>query len=230
MSHCDTRTQPHDGTQFTASAMHVPASVGAVAAEEEDQTRGVGSTPRVRSTSPALTAWIFDDKEAEKQGIASQLGCHVQRVFETFRMTSQSVLDETCSLMQQLRPKVIWCSLFRSGTPRGNRRDRQAMRALRRILLLACTLSCLVVVESSATNPAWQMEEMVELVQSSQWNNVWQKWCCMDVRHPNTGKYSSRLSRVLTTSSAMQDASVCSCDRKTGRLNDANEDSRTRTS
>ena len=106
------------------SGLHAPPAVKASFS---------GPALQVDPSDQGPSVWIFEDKEAEKQGIADQLGCKVQRVMDTFRLTNQSVLDETCTLLQQMRPNLIWCSLFRSGTHRGNRRDKLAMRALRRV-------------------------------------------------------------------------------------------------
>ena len=151
MLHGDTRTRKLDEeTRKTGS--FPPRSQGLHASPAVEASFS-GPALQVSPPEQGHTAWIFDDKEAEKQGIVTQLGGQVQRVFDTFRLANQAVLDETCKLLQHFRPSLIWCSLFRCGAPRGNRRDKQAMRALRRVLLLACTLSCVVVVESSATIP-----------------------------------------------------------------------------
>ena len=73
---------------------------------DDTRTNATFSGPAVQVNSPVqgFKAWIFDDKEAEKQGIVSKLGGQVQRVVETFRLANQTVLDETCSLLQQLKP------------------------------------------------------------------------------------------------------------------------------
>ena len=97
------QTKQLDEAELTGS--FPPRSRSVLRASPAEEASFSGPALQVDPSDQGPSMWIFEDKEAEKQGIAAQLGCKVQRVMDTFRLVSQSVLDETCTLLQQMRPK-----------------------------------------------------------------------------------------------------------------------------
>ena len=163
-----------------------------------------GAVAEDADANSRLTAWIFDDPEGYRQQVLVNMGYRVLRSSDVFTLTNGERLSASAEALKRRRPTVLWINLFRSGTPRGNRRDRKAAEVIVRMVREFLCGTGVLIIEASATSPTWELVTLTELWQQEELKSSLQRWCNHGVQHAANGRPSSALSRIISNISVIE--------------------------
>jgi hypothetical protein len=87
-----------------------------------------------RGEHTPLKAWVLDDPWGERQRAAVDQGWTVDTASDAFELTNRGELRSSSEQHELRKPDLLLIHLFDTGTPRGNRRDREAAHAVPNII------------------------------------------------------------------------------------------------
>ena len=99
------------------------------------------------------------------------------------------------------------------GTPRGTKRDKQAMRIVARLARAQIDTAGHFLLDGDSNNLFWDQQEIAELMRAPRLHCTKHRWCNFGIFAPNSGAPSNRLSRVLSTY-PIADRTQCACGRR----------------
>ena len=151
----------------------------------------------------------MDDRDGIRQNALQAVGYTLGRADAVHRL-----IGEACSRImlqhQRLPPQLLWLAAVGVGTPRGTKRDKQAMRITTRMTRAQLDSGGEVIIDGDVQSLFWDQAEIGELARSPRLRRSKHRWCNYGVMVD--GAPSSRLSRILTTFE-IEPAETCNCGR-----------------
>ena len=153
--------------------------------EETGRSREQPPVPREGlpdQLSAGGTAWIFDDPDGMRQRAVQACGLEVTFVGRVFNLLGERARQILLNLSAE-KPALLWCNLLTAGTPRGDRKDRQAASLTASLARTQRDLGGLLLIDGQSENKAvaWGMLEMQQLIQEPGFHVARLAWCRLGV-------------------------------------------------
>ncbi|CAK0897272.1 unnamed protein product [Prorocentrum cordatum] len=118
--------------------------------------------------------------------------------------------------LRHRRPELAWISLAQPGTARGTRNDKRAKRFECRIARAQLEGHRLCVVEADEGSAAWDMPDILELIDDGRWHMGRLRWCNLGVRDAR-GFPAAQVTRIFSSSYFDDHDAKCRCGWPPGR-------------
>ena len=118
----------------------------------------------------------MDDRDAVRQTALVNAGFQVARVDAVMRLIGEAS-SRAMNAHQARPPSLLWMQAVGVGTPRGTKRDKQAMRIVARLARAQIDTAGHFLLDGDSNNLFWDQQEIAELMRAPRLHNTKQRWC-----------------------------------------------------